>query len=423
MRNTKKRLGRNMCTDHFGAVFSSKTEMCRHYGISRITYYHRIKHGLSLREALVPPKGWKEKKRFLLYADHLGTIYKSLKEMCEHYHISKYTYIERIKHGWTIKDALTVPAKRGSGKRSCKDHLGTLYRNEAEMCRHYGIRPDTYRRRIKAGWKKAEALTTPAGKGPRHMTSGIKSRTDHFGIVYKSNKEMCGHYGIRPCTFTGRMKAGWQLKDSLTRSVAERGCRDHLGRFYESNKKMCERYGIHAATFRSRIKHGADLKKALTDPVRIKDCSDHLGNRYSSRKEMCAHYGVNVQTYVYRVKNGWSQEEALDAAKGRTEYRHSRTICIDHRGNTYTSTASMCRAYKISAASYRHRIRMGWTQKKALIIPTRKMKYAGFSVHAFSYEDGAELLYECTCAECGLSDILTYGEMENHMNAEHRKVS
>ena len=43
--------------------------------------------------------------------DHLGCKYKSVQEMCNHYHISAQTYYYRIKHGYTLEQALILKKK------------------------------------------------------------------------------------------------------------------------------------------------------------------------------------------------------------------------------------------------------------------------------------------------------------------------
>jgi len=44
------------------------------------------------------------------------------------------------------------------------DHLGNKYKTQTEMCKKYGISSATYTSRIKKGWSKKKALTTPTGK-------------------------------------------------------------------------------------------------------------------------------------------------------------------------------------------------------------------------------------------------------------------
>ncbi len=46
---------------------------------------------------------------------------------------------------------------------------------------------------------------------------------DHLGVLYNSQKEMCGAYGIKSSTYQNRIKKGWGLERALTEIVKEHG--------------------------------------------------------------------------------------------------------------------------------------------------------------------------------------------------------
>ena len=137
-----------------------------------------------------------------MWADHNGKQYKSKEEMCAAYHISVSAYNGRIKRGWTKEEALT----KGTDLRAVTDHLGNRYASETAMCRAYGITLGAYQNRRKRGWTKAEALTTTLEE------KGRKECTDHLGNVYKTEADMCRAYGIKNSTYTSRRKLGWTLR-------------------------------------------------------------------------------------------------------------------------------------------------------------------------------------------------------------------
>ena len=395
------------CTDPFGFVFATKTAMCLFYGVSLPVYCNRIRSGKTQLEALKPVSGNGKRKRHGSHecADHLGRIYKSMKEMCGQYGVEVDTYKIRIIRGYSQEDALTMPSVRG---KTCTDHLGRIYGSVKEMCGRYSISYQLYTCRIKAGWSKKEALITLPG-GKRQKPFKI---ADHFGNLYETEASMCAHYGINPATFESRMKKGQDIGTALTSPLKDTTCTDHLGNVYKSGKKMCAHYGITYDVYKDRIDLGWTQEKALTEPVRqTPQCMDHLGNVYKTIKEMCGHYGISYQLYTYRIKAGWTQERALTGSgKGHTRGK----ACVDYRGKRYDSNTAMCGAFKIDPDAYTRRIRYGWDQKRALITPTRKKVYAGFSVSAFSFERQDSLFYECACKNCGYADILTYEEMEEH---------
>jgi DNA-binding transcriptional regulator YhcF (GntR family) len=93
--------------------------------------------------------------------DHLGNKYPSIKDMCKVYGVNPETYSRRIKvYKMTVEEALTRPVKRNGGQQ-IRDHKGTLYKSHTRMCEHYGISRKLFEYRIAHGWSLEAALTTP----------------------------------------------------------------------------------------------------------------------------------------------------------------------------------------------------------------------------------------------------------------------
>lgn len=147
--------------------------------------------------------------------DHLGNRYSSESGMCAEYGISRQLYTFRRKKGWTVEKALTTPCggKHHSAEKVA-DHLGNLYNNKREMCEAYGILDTTYYSRLARGCSKEEALT--GKKWERKETEKV---TDHKGNRYSSVQKMCEVYGIKPDTYRYRVKQGWGKKEALTRTT------------------------------------------------------------------------------------------------------------------------------------------------------------------------------------------------------------
>lgn len=136
--------------DHLGKQYSSNREMCEHWGIAYETYLNRMKNGWSLEEALTVPSRNKKAK------DFQGNDFSSFTMMCKHYNISKDTVKYRLEHGWSLYQALTTRAP----DKKVKDHLGKEYETFNEMCRCYNLPSGAVRHRIKNGWDLEKALTT-----------------------------------------------------------------------------------------------------------------------------------------------------------------------------------------------------------------------------------------------------------------------
>lgn len=143
--------------DHLGNEFNSITDMCKYWGIDKSIYMARIRYQWSQKDALTKPIRKRNDCK-----DHLGQEFKSTKDMCRYWNISYSTYLSRIKAGWSIEDALTVQEnKKMSTSVSCKDHLGQEFKSIKEMCRHWHINHQTYKNRTeKKGWPVKKALTT-----------------------------------------------------------------------------------------------------------------------------------------------------------------------------------------------------------------------------------------------------------------------
>ena len=121
--------------------------------------------------------------------------------------------------------------------------------------------------------------------------------------------------------------------------------------------------------------------------------------------------------FHYRIRNGWTLERAL------TEPEVHVSEASDHLGNTYPSVRKMCGHYHIGFDTFKARIRKGMTLKDALTAPVRNALHAGFSVKAFAFQDKeGRVYYECSCKECGYSNILTYDEMEEHEAVQHNTL-
>lgn len=96
--------------------------------------------------------------------DHKNNKFPSISKMCSYWGISKATYNERIKLGWSLKDAVTIKPNEkehiGNSKRII-DHEGNEFPSIKEMCKHWGITLSMYNSRVnKCGWSLEKALTT-----------------------------------------------------------------------------------------------------------------------------------------------------------------------------------------------------------------------------------------------------------------------
>ena len=134
------------CKDHLGIIYKTKTEMCRAWGITHIsTLDRRLARGLSLEEALT----YDSKNNHNIAkpcTDHLGNVFDSENSMCQTWGVSRTVYRKALAEGYSSGEAL-FNALAKTRNLVCQDHLGTTFKSEAEMCRHWGVSYNAYEKR------------------------------------------------------------------------------------------------------------------------------------------------------------------------------------------------------------------------------------------------------------------------------------
>lgn len=167
----------------------------------------------------------------------------------------------RIRKGWPEKHILHVGPMGGPG---AWDHLGRHYRNEPEMCKAWGVKYVTYRRRLYKGWGLEKALTYVK----RHRPT-----VDHTGRRFPTFRAMCAAWGQPEKRVARRLVNGRSLERALTapplKPWGSAPCTDHTGRQFPSRGAMCAAWGIAQGLVCNRIRcMGWSLERALTTPVR-----------------------------------------------------------------------------------------------------------------------------------------------------------
>ena len=248
------------CKDHLGNIYKTKTEMCNAWGISLSTYMFRISSGYSVKEALTTPL---KPMNATLCKDHLGNIYKTKTEMCRAWGITYTSTLDiRLARGLSLEEALTYDSKNAYNiAKPCTDHLGNVFDSENSMCQTWGVSRTAYRNALAKGYSSGEALFNALVKTRNHVCQ------DHLGTIYKSEAEMCRHWGVSCNAYEKRRKRGFSVEKALTYSNDRFACQDHLGNTYKNHRELCKHWGISIATFRARISRGYSLEEALTLPL------------------------------------------------------------------------------------------------------------------------------------------------------------
>lgn len=188
--------------------------------------------------------------------------------------------------------------------------------------------------------------------------------TDHEGKCFPDEKAMIKHWGIPFYTYNYRKKNNWPLKKILTTPVKQRKTKtwvDHLGNTYRTQLDMCEHYGVDITTYNTRLNRGDTVEEALTGHVYY----DHENAKYKKSKDMCENWGISTMLYRNRRQSGWTKKEALTGIKER-----EKTV-EDFAGNKFFTQKDKCEYYGITYPVYHSRIINGWSEKKALTTPLR----------------------------------------------------
>ena len=409
-------------TDHLGNVYESKQKMLDAYGRSTTTYNMRIRTGWTKENALTigDTNFVSEDER----TDHLGNVYPTIQKMLDAYGRDEKLYRKRRKNGWSVEEALTIPAGEKRNKiidrsgveygdiEDRTDHLGQVFNSKKAMCEHWETTVDAYHKRRKSGWSKEKALTT---KNKKNRPS-IEDRTDHLGQVFESKSEMCEHWETTVNKYNSRRRSGYTKEQALTASYNDIGFRsdiedrtDHLGNIFQSKKHMLDHYETTYIKYDKRIKDGYTKEQALTmkDDLNIgniEDRTDHLGQVFESIKAMCKHWDKEYATYTSRLERGYSKEEALTLNDLNSKDIESRT---DHLGTIFDTIKVMCTNYKVSYGNYvSQTVKLGWYKEEALHIIPRIGKMCKdlelldyLTIVKFAYNVDSELYFKCKLNE------------------------
>lgn len=90
--------------DHLGNKYNTVKDMCEHWGVSISAFYSRIGGGASVEDALTHSTLYTSDR--YKCKDHLGQEFKSKSDMCRHWGITVQILYSRLKSGLSLKDAL-----------------------------------------------------------------------------------------------------------------------------------------------------------------------------------------------------------------------------------------------------------------------------------------------------------------------------
>ena len=168
LNNTSKNKHKVVVKDHLNREYDSVKDLCEAYGIPYEIFYSRAKNKWDKKDILEKPVMDEEK-----CSDSMGNKFNSTDDMCKVYGIDTMVYRNRIRAGWDIVKALTTHMDIKYNDILCIDHYGDRYTNLNEMLDMHGKNGKstrTYIERIKRGWSIQQALeTTDSATKPKDI--------------------------------------------------------------------------------------------------------------------------------------------------------------------------------------------------------------------------------------------------------------
>ena len=191
-----------------GITYKDGKEFCKALNISIHDYKNRYIHlGWSIEDTITTPV--KRRRTGSDITDHLGIKYASTDAMCANYNLPKQTYyVRKSKGNMTLEQILTTPVR--APKREHTNPLtGEHYSSDVQLAKALGVSRSCITSRISRGCNE-EKLHAPKLK---------YDTVDHLGNPYDSEAKMCQKYNILPCTYYARIRNGWSKEKALTTPV------------------------------------------------------------------------------------------------------------------------------------------------------------------------------------------------------------
>lgn len=419
--------------DHLGKTYRSIKEMASEWDVPYQTCLDRIGRGWSIKETLTKQVESGRKGSQTLVKDHAGNTYKTVTDMCRDYGIKPVTFYARIKRGMTIKEALITPVEvyREHKVEEWRDLDGKLFSSQAKLCKSLSCNPSYYRYLRGSGLTHIEALERIKAKQQGEISNNsigeemVKHVLDQMGVSYSNEKKLSDLNITLPANAKYYRFDFWFTYEGFNCAIEYDG-KQHFKNnhsftnegfgevcFHDDEKnKLCENNNIKLLRIRFDQNRqitkllemyfgnlqsqgwwknsllGIDEYYSIRDiPVDLniyrknkeKKVQDHKGNWYKSRSSMARFYGINDRTLRDRLKKGERLESALTRSVGfrkqeKITRRSQRTkkVYTDHLGNKFPTKTEMCRAYGITLSILKSRQKRGWTLENALSTPIGK---------------------------------------------------
>jgi hypothetical protein len=178
----------------------------------------------------------------------------------------------------------------------------------SDVARYLGVNVATISARIRSGWSIKSAIT-------KKIRSIKKIKFN--SIEYDSINHAARALGLKVSTVTGRIKAGWTLDKALKKKVKNKKNIDILPYYFNKKKfdnfaDLARSVGIKPSTFTARLRAGIRINKALEIEVKSKKIVID-GKEFKNFKEATKHFNVDYNLALQRInRDKFSIKKALE---------------------------------------------------------------------------------------------------------------
>ena len=192
-----------------GKSFESIAAMAKSFGFETSTIAQRLRRGWTPEEAVKKtPKVVRASRKKITIT---GVTFSSLGKAAKHYDIDKDRFYQRLKLGWTPKEAAGL-VNRVNKHYKETSISGKTFATAGAAAKFYGIDPNVFRRRLTLDWTPEQA-------------AGLESRTNYVkrerketlvdGKIFPSCSAAATYYGINPNVFLSRLKCDWTPEQAV----------------------------------------------------------------------------------------------------------------------------------------------------------------------------------------------------------------
>ena len=432
-----------------GKSYNSFNELCSDHNLSDASVRARLKRGWSLDEALgivfrKNNSGGTDKE-----IEVNGINYKSIKIACKNFKIKNYYKVyQRLKNkNYTIEQAfgLEPPPKKKSSTAIKITIGGKKFDSQRSAAIFYKIDERIISNRIKRGWTIKEAYGLK-NKSPDKNKIFLKNGKKKQGYVYlisnkfneklyigitigsiierfnshmynankQSNKNSLEYaiwiHGSNQFTYKKLRKAPVDKLGSLERYYIKKlktkmpnGYNINSGgagvfgginykipiiiddEIFFSLSDVARNLNVNVSTISARIRAGWSIKGAITKKIRSIKKVKFNGIEYDSINHAARALGLKVSTVVGRIKSGWTIRKTLTK---KTKLKKNLDLLPYHINNKKFETfADLARSVGMKPSTFTARIRNGKTISEAL---KKKVKLKKIKINGIEFKNFKE---------------------------------